>query len=392
MAAAAKIKTDLRHRWRTASRIARWMLGVVVVFILVRLALPFILKAYVNRQLDRSPEYDGQVGDIDVHLWRGAYQINDIAIFKTTGEIPVPFFAAAVLDLSVQWKELFHGGIVGEIVMRQPRLNFVTGPSADQTQTGQNTSWDKMLESLFPFKFNRVEITDGQVHFQNHHSSPPVDIFVDALSATATNLSNTRDLKMELPAGVTARGQTLGGGDLDLQLQMNPLATAPTFELTAQLTNVNLVALNDFLKAYGKFDVERGVFALYTSIAAKDGNYEGYFKVLFEDLDVFDWQKERKKNALQVFWQSIVGTVTTLFKNQPKDRLAAKVPVSGSFDRTDVHVWTAVSTLLRNAFIRALVPKLDQKVTVKDVEQPKRGGEKSSQSEGDSSKRRNSTD
>jgi len=383
--AAVRIKSSLRRRWHTASRIARWMLGVVVVLVLIRLALPFVLKAYVNRQLDRSPEYDGQVGDIDVHLWRGAYQINDIAIFKTTGEISVPFFAAAEMDLSVQWKELFHGGIVGEIVMRQPRLNFVTGPTADQTQTGKNTSWDKMLESLFPFKFNRVEITNGQVHFQNPHSSPPVDIFVDALSATATNLSNTRDFKTELPAGVTARGQTLGEGIFDLQLQLNPLAAAPTYEVIAQLTNVNLVALNDFLKAYGKFDVERGQFSLYTSIAAKEGNYEGYFKVLFEDLDVFDWEKERKKNALQVFWQAIVGTVTTLFKNQPKDRLAAKVPISGSFDKTDVHVWATVSTLLRNAFIRALVPKLDEKVTVKDVEPPKRNG-------GNSSRRRNSTE
>jgi len=183
---------------------------------------------------------------------------------------------------------------------------------------------------------------------------------------------------MELPAGVSARGRTLGGGDLDLQLQLNPLAAAPTFEMTAQLTNVNLVALNDFLKAYGKFDVERGMFALYTSSAAQDGSYEGYFKVLFENLDVFDWQKERKKNALQVFWQAIVGTVTTLLKNQPKDRLAAIVPVSGTFENTDVHTWTAVSTLLRNAFIRALVPKLDQKVTLGDVGQPAAGGDKSS--------------
>jgi hypothetical protein len=363
-----KTRAPSRHRWRVASR---WLIGIGVVVILLRLALPFILKSYVNRQLDKSPDYSGQVGDIDVQLWRGAYQINDIKILKTTGNISMPFFAASNVDLSIAWKELFHGAVAGEIALRHPRLNFVTGPTPEQTQTGKDTRWDKMLESLFPFKFNQVVITDGQIHFQNEHSTPPVDIFVDALSAVATNLSNTRDSKMELPAGLTANGHTLGGGSVELQLQFNPLAAAPTFEVTCQLTNVDLTALNDFLKAYGKFDVERGEFALYTSIAAKEGNYEGYLKVLFEDLDVFAWEKERKKNVLEIFWQAIVGTATTIFKNHPKDRLATKVPITGTFEKTDVHVWSAVGTLLRNAFIRALVPKLDQKVSVEDVEKSK---------------------
>jgi hypothetical protein len=128
-----------------------------------------------------------------------------------------------------------------------------------------------------------------------------------------------------------------------------------------------LVSLNDFLKAYGKFDVARGTFALFASFAAAEGKYDGYAKVFFENLDVFAWEKERKKNALQVFWQAIVGTVSTVFQNQPKDQLATKIPFSGSFDNTDVGIWAATATLLRNAFIRALVPKLDNSISVEKV-------------------------
>ena len=91
------------------------------------------------------------------------------------------------------------------------------------------------------------------------------------------------------------QGKTLGGGGLDFQIHINPVAAQPTFELTGQLTNVDLVALNDFLRAYGKFDVEHGQFAMFTSFAAKDGKYEGYYKVFFKDLEVFKWEKERKK-------------------------------------------------------------------------------------------------
>jgi hypothetical protein len=156
-----------------------------------------------------------------------------------------------------------------------------------------------------------------------------------------------------------------------LQLQMNLLQPIPTYQINCGLTNVDLPALNDFLRAYGKFDVAHGNFSIYTSVAADNGSYEGYFKVFFTDLDVFAWEKERKKNVLEVFWQAIVGGVAEVFKNHPKDQLAAKVPISGSYANSHLGILTAVGTVLQNAFIHALVPKLDKPVTVDQVETAK---------------------
>lgn len=351
-----------RRRW--------WLIvpGTVVILLVAgRLALPSILKSYVNRRLNNHPVYSGQVGDIQVQLVRGAYTIKDISIFKRSGAVKAPLFAASELDLSVQWKELFHGAAVGEVSVRSPQMNFVSGPTEEQSQTGKEKAWDETLESLFPFRLNRVEITNGQVHFRNPYSDPPVDIFVNQLGATATNLTNSRDLGEALWAGARAQGTTVGGGRVDLQLRLNPLEHQPTFEVNCTVTNVDLVALNDFLRAYGRFDVQRGVFHLYTSVASKEGSYEGYLKVLFEDLDVLNWKEDQKESALGVFWEAIVGTLTSVFKNQPKDRLATKIPIAGSYSGTEVGVWTAVSALLQNAFVRALVPKLDSQMTVNDV-------------------------
>lgn len=360
-------------RWRWVSPKVRWtVLFVLGALILLRLALPFAIKAYVNRQLDKMPDYDGHVGDVDVHLWRGAYRIRDLEIVKTTGRIPVPLFAADTLDLSMEWKELFHGALVGEVIMVKPAMHFVAGPTPEDSQTGKDRPWVETLESLFPFKLNKVQIEEGQIRFQNFHSKPPVDIFIHRLSATATNLTNTRDLLQQLPAGLSCRGATLGDGDVDLELRMNLFAKVPTFELSGQVTNVDLVSLNDFLKAYGKFDVARGKFALFASFAAAEGKYEGYAKVFFEDLDVFEWEKERKKNAWQIAWHSIVGTLATVLRNQPKDTLAAKIPMAGSFEKGEVGIWAATATLLRNAFIQALVPKLDSPVEVEEVREERK--------------------
>jgi len=366
----AKAQRWATSRWRALSRGVQWtLITLVAIVIVVRLALPAVIKAYANHQLAKNPTYTGKIGDVDVHVWRGAYQIRNIKITKLGGEVPGPFFAAKNIDLSMQWRELFHGALVGEVEIETPELNFVAGPTPEKTQDGTEGDWAKTLESLFPFKINRLQINHGHIHFENFYSSPQVDIHINDLFATATNLTNTRDLTTALPSGIVARGGTLGGGELQLETHLNLLAEKPAFELTAQLTNVNLVALNDFLKAYGKFDVERGTFALFTSFAVADGKYDGYAKVFFENLDVFAWEKERKKNILEIFWQAIVGGVSTIFRNLPNDRLATKIPISGSYENADVGTWSAVATLLRNAFISALVPKLDGTVKVEEVKE-----------------------
>jgi hypothetical protein len=360
----------MRSGWRQASSpFMRWALIVIIFLIVIRIALPFTVKAYVNHELNTAHDYSGKIGSIHMALWRGGYRIHQIQILKKSGKVQSPLFSAPEIDLSVEWREFFQGSVVGEVVLRQPKINFVGGPGPDQKQTGGDVRWDKMLESLFPFKLNRVEILDGEIHFQNPSAKPPVDIYLSRLSATATNLTNSRNLNQKLPSGLIAGGSTVGGGRLDLQLRMNPLEPMPTYEMNCGLTNVDLVALNDFLRAYGKFDVAHGIFALYTSVAAENGTYDGYFKVFFKNLDVFQWEKERKKNILAIFWEAIVGSVATVFENHVKDQLATKVPISGSYTNSNVGIWTTTGTLLQNAFIHALVPKLDEHVTVEHVEE-----------------------
>jgi hypothetical protein len=353
--------------WRRISRRARWtILVLVVILVAARLALPWAIKSYVNKQLRKLPDYSGSVRDIDVALWRGAYEIRDIAIVQTAGNAPVPFFSSPDIDLSLQWGELFQGAIVGRIHIEKPEVNFVSGPG--QAQTGTNQPWEKTFESLFPVQINQLEIDNGTVRFRNFQKSFPVNIFATNLSLVATNLSNARNQPGKLPAGATASGSSLGGGHFELALRLNPMAPAPTFELNALLTNVDLTALNDFLRSYGKFDVERGRFSLFTSVAAADGKYDGFIKVLFQNLGVFSWEKEHRKNMLEIFWQGIVGALVEGFKNHPHDQLATRIPITGSYSDPHLGILSAIGNLMKNAFVRALLPDIGKPVHVEDAE------------------------
>jgi len=101
------VPTPRKHHrgWR---RFGIVLLVLVVLGGVGRALLPWAVRNYVHRTLDRNPLYAGTIGEVEIHLWRGAYSINEVRISKTTGNVPVPFFVARRVDFAVQWNALLH--------------------------------------------------------------------------------------------------------------------------------------------------------------------------------------------------------------------------------------------------------------------------------------------
>jgi hypothetical protein len=336
---------------------------VLMGLIVLRLALPTLVQNYVNQKLDELPEYDGRIGDVDIHLFRGAYSIDDVDIQKTTGSVPVPFFAAKKVDFSMEWREMLHGALVGEIHVLECSLNFVKGETEEESQTSIDSSWLEVVQELFPFRINRFEIEEGSVWFHDFGTEPKVDVFLTNLVAVCTNLYNTSDLSSELPSDFRAQGTTLGGGEVELHVKLDPLAEEPKFDLELGLTGVDLVALNEMLEAYGNFNVKRGTFEVFAEVAASGGTFEGYVKPFFQDLDVFELEEDAG-NPIKLVWQALVAGAVKIFKNHPRDQVATRIPVSGNFEKTDVEIWTTVVNVLRNAFVEAFQARVDESINL----------------------------
>src|SRR5262245_20858713 len=108
-----------RKRWRSWRRLALFFLVLAIVAGTGRAMLPSAVRDYVNRTLDRHPLYAGNIGEVEIHLWRGAYSIQNVRISKTTGNVPVPFFAAKRVDFAIEWNALLHRRVVGRVVMEE---------------------------------------------------------------------------------------------------------------------------------------------------------------------------------------------------------------------------------------------------------------------------------
>src|SRR5205085_3583633 len=186
------------------SLMKRWWFWLVVVLVTVVVVVHFCLamwvRDYVNRKLSEIPDYRAQVEDVTLHLWRGAYQIHHIKVEKVSGHVPVPFFSAPLVDLSVEWKALFQGSFVGEIDFHRPEMNFVNGRSEAEQQAAVDEPWTEKIKQLFPLKFNRFAVHNGEVHYRDFSSDPKVDIVIDRVQMVATNLTNSKKLSKSLIA------------------------------------------------------------------------------------------------------------------------------------------------------------------------------------------------
>jgi hypothetical protein len=156
-------------------RILKW-LGISCAVLMVvggvaRALLPWFARDYVNRTLDRSPTYAGEIGKIHVHLWRGAYSIEEVRLNKKTGNVPVPFFSARRVDFALQWSALLHRRVVGRVVMVEPQINFVDAGAEGEGQTGAGGGWLQMIRDLFPFKINGAQVKNGSIHFRTYRST-----------------------------------------------------------------------------------------------------------------------------------------------------------------------------------------------------------------------------
>jgi hypothetical protein len=358
----------------TGNRVWRYsrpvLLGIAVTALLLlgaRIAAPHVLQRYVNDKLDESPDYAGQVGDIDLALLVGAYRIEDVEIHKTEGEVPVPLFAAREVEFSVLWKALLNGAVVGEAVMQAPQINIVDSDDESRKQTGAGGQWLSMFEDLFPLKIDKMLIHNGELHFRNYDSEPKIDSHLTELEATAENLSNSQALTDSSIARVDVAARAMEVSDLTVGAAFDPTTAKPTFDVNVRLLQLPVTRMDNFISTYAPFDVEAGEVDVVSELAARDGQLEGYVKPIIYNLDVFSWKEDIREdgdNPLRVLWEGLVDVVGEILENQPRDQIASNIPLRGDISDPDTNVFVAVAGVFKNAFVEAYQANLENTVSL----------------------------
>jgi hypothetical protein len=223
------------------------------------------------------------------------------------------------------------------VLLIEPELNIVA-----KRQTGEENDWRTTVDDMVPLTINRLVVRGGEMHYRDYGASPQVDLRLDQLAMVARNLSTVRREGEEMPARIHADARVQRSGRLVVDSRLDPWNETPTFSLSMRLRDLPATELNQLLRAYAGVDAEAGTFFLYAQVNAQEGRFQGVVKPMAEGLSIFRLGEE-------------------IFENQGTDRLATRVPISGTFESPDTDPWAVVGAVLSNAFIEAIKHGFDDR-------------------------------
>lgn len=352
---------------RSAYKKKRYTVPIIIIVLLVafRIYLPTLVKNNLNKILADIPGYYGQVEDVDISLIRGAYVINGMYLNKVNAKTQVPFLNFPKSDISIEWKSLFNGKIVSEIIMTSPEIIYVFEDQKTPTdgETADVDDWTKALTEIVPIDVNHFEVHNGKIAFVQLQADPNIDLNIDNITLTADNLRNVKARDGTLPSPIHATGVTFGKGNMKLDGDINLIKEIPDMDVEFALEGSNATALNDMTRHYAGIDFEKGTFALYSELAIANGYLKGYIKPMITDSKLIG----KEDGFLGVLWEGFVGFFKFILKNQGTDTLATKVPIEGDLNNVEAGVWPTVINIFGNAWIKAFKGEFDDDVDFKDA-------------------------
>jgi uncharacterized protein DUF748 len=237
-------------------------------------------------------------------------------------------------------------------------VDFVHKPAtaAAEQQMGRQVAQAAKEVSNEPDVLLRVEeinLLNSRLAFINKAASPEYEIFFTESQLKLENLSNQGSEGMALGA---FRGKFMGTGETVVKAVFQPKAKSADFDVKLLVEGTDLTTLNNLLLASANFDVNEGRFSLYSELTVREGRVNGYIKPLFKNLDVYDADKDANKTFGQKLRQGLVGALAWLFSNKSRDEVATTITFTGSIDSPQYSTWEAFTGVLKNAFIRAIVP------------------------------------
>ena len=318
---------------------------------------PYFVRDYINKSFAGLPDYNGRVEWVRIHPITASIDVYDFHIDKKDSDIPVHFFYSPRWHVSLQWREIIHGVFRASVIIFDPQVNLVNGPSTGQTQFGISGVWIDAIRALIPWRVNQLYIVDGDAHFLDFHADPKVDLECRNIQFAADNMANAENLKVPLPATVKITANPLLTGYFEMNLAVNFDEKYATFTQSFKMEHVPAVAANSALQQYLKVRVKSGTIGLYSELAGDKGTYHGYVKPFFNHLE-FEPKPSDQGNVGAV-WSGVLNAVKSVFEDDRKV-IATQAPISGRVDQPQIDGWAAFVGVLWNAYIEALRPGFDQ--------------------------------
>jgi len=326
--------------------------GLLLLFIAARAALPSYLQKTVNQSLaNLEGPFCGSIGALDLPIFRGAYSVQNVKILARPGlEKPCDqkILSVEEIDLSLSWSQLFRGRARFDVEATKPSLALDTltrtlelakskAPRADAAEGASNV-WT----TLVPWRIDSLSLTGGELYYPvlGKDETKPV---LSNLEARVIGLETSQHGANPVP--FTVRGNALESalmlatGSLDLS------GKQVRWDVDLSAERVDLSKANPVLLQRVPLTFTTGLLDTYGELKGEGGQFKGYLKLLFSKMDVVadgeDW-KGFRHGVLEV----LNSIVFTLLKSPKVDStgtiLVFKKDAGGFQMETGDAAWRAI--------------------------------------------------
>ena len=242
------------------------------------------------------------------------------------------------------------------------RVDYIhTAQTAETEQERRAAATQKVRETSnapdLRYRVRELRISRGIFGFVNKAVSPNYRLFFSDTDIVLSNFSNQR---AEGRSKAHLTGKFMGTGTAVADASFRAETAEPSFDSTVRIDDVDMTAMNDMLRAYGKFDVAAGRFFFYSELGVHDGVVTGYVKPFFKDMVVYDPAKDKHKSFAHRMYEKVVGVASRVLENRPREEVATRANISGPLENPKVSTLQVIVKLVQNAFFKAILPGFDR--------------------------------
>jgi hypothetical protein len=232
-------------------------------------------------------------------------------------------------------------------------------------------------------RVDKLRITDGSFGYVNRTTQPNYRIFFDHSEVSLNNLSNQFK---EGESTLALKGKFMGTGDTVVTGTFRPYTKDPDFNLNISIKDTQMPAMSDLFRTFGNFDIKEGLFSFYSELQIKGDKVSGYVKPLFKNMKVYDRRDRKEKGIFHKLYLGLVGGISKILENRPRGEVATKTDISGSLASPKTSTLQIIFNLIRNAFIKSILPGFEKEVSTPKGSPPPSGPDSSTSGEANSSK------
>jgi hypothetical protein len=265
------------RKYNPGARVALWT-GAIIALILIGLfSASFFLDGFLGPRVEARMNaslkgYHVRLDRAHLQLLNLRLTLERLIVVQDAHPSP-PVAEFPLMRFHIHWAELISGHVLATVGIWKPQvhINLTQLVTEARSKTSlRKRGWQDALESVYPFKINRLAIHDGDIVYIDKQETKPLH-FAN-LNFITDNIRNINEPNNVYPSSFSGSMTIFGSGWLTVNGKANYLMKpypglivnyvikrAPLRDITPASRHVNVLIAGGIVSSYGTIETSPGI-------------------------------------------------------------------------------------------------------------------------------------